>query len=158
MAATLILRLTGGVSNTDPDASLGGVQSTTELSATAMNSLFDNVDSTEASSGDTEYRALDIYNSGDATATSVEIYMSTETSSTDSSVDMGPDSGTQTIANESTAPSAPAITFAHYNTASKLSVSDIASSGSQRIWFKRIVTASAGNDSNDQGTIKIDYA
>jgi len=60
MAATLEFRLTGGSSNSDPDQSLGGVTSSNEISSTAMNNLFDNVTPTEASSGDVEYRAIDI--------------------------------------------------------------------------------------------------
>lgn len=56
MAATLVFRLTGGASNSDPDASLGGVMSNTEISGTALNNLFDDVSPDEATSGSTEYR------------------------------------------------------------------------------------------------------
>ena len=156
MAATLELRYTGGASNTDPDASLGGVSSTTALSATAMNNLFDNVTPSERSAGSVEYRAISIYNSGDATATSVEMYMSTITSSTDTDLAFGLDSTTGTITNETTAPSG--VSFANYTSSSKLTVSDIASSGAQRVWVRRTVQASATNTSADTGTIAVDYA
>ncbi len=75
MAASLQLFLTGGAGNTDPNGSLGGVKSTTQLSSTPLNNLFDNVSPGEASAGDVEYRAIDIYNAGDAAAQSVAAYI-----------------------------------------------------------------------------------
>ena len=156
MAATLELRLTGGASNTDPDASLGGVSSTTAISSTALNNLFANVSAADRSGGSVKYRALSIYNSGDASATSVTAYMSTITSSTDSDLAFGLDSTTGTIADEDTAPSG--VSFANYTSSSKLSISDIASSGAQRIWIRRTTQASATNTSEDLGTIAVDYA
>ena len=156
MAATLEMRLTGGATNTDPDASLGGTMSSSAVSSTALNNLFDNVTPSERSAGSVEYRAVDIYNSGGDAATAVEMYMSTETSNSDTQLDFGLDSTTQTITNETTAPSS--VTFAHYTSSSKLSISDIAASGAQRVWIRRTVTAGATNDANDQGTIAVDYA
>lgn len=74
MPAQIQLRLTGGAANADPDASLGGVMSSEQLSATALNNLFDNVSPGESEDGDTEYRAIDLYNVGDATACSIQIF------------------------------------------------------------------------------------
>ena len=79
MAATLAFQLSGGASNSDPNASLGGTHSSVALSGTAMNNLFDDVSSGEASAGDTEYRAIDITNTGDATGTVVKIFMDPDT-------------------------------------------------------------------------------
>jgi len=150
---------------TEPDNSLGGIMSSTTLSETAMNNLFDNVSPDEASDGDTEYRALDIYNSGDATATNVALYMKTETSSPDTQLDLGYDSDNSphasdanlpTISDEDTAPSG--ISFAHYTSSSKLSLPDIPAGQAVRVWAKRIVSANAGNTSNDLGTIAVEYA
>lgn len=163
MAAVLEFRLTGGSANNDPDVSLGGAMSSNALSATAMNNLFDNVSPTEANDGDTEYRAIDIYNSGDAAATSVEMYMDSETSSPDSQLDFGtddtPHDGSDqgdTIADESTAPGG--ISFGHYLTGSRLSLSDIPASNAIRIWIRRVISASATNTASDTGTIAVDYA
>lgn len=158
MAATLELRLTGGASNSDPDASLGGVSSSVALSGTAMNNLFDNVSPSERTAGDTEYRALTLVNTGDATAEGVALYMDSETSNADTALDFGLDSGTQTIGDEDTAPSSPTISFAHYTSASKLDISDINFGNEQRIWVKRIVQAGAANDAEDTGTLAIEYA
>lgn len=170
MAAILEMRLTGGSTNTDPNASLGGVMSNTEVDgANPMNNLFDNVSPDEASAGDTEYRAIDLYNSGDATATNVAIYMDPETSSPDTQLDIGYDSVNSPHAPDENLPSIPdedteptdgtnPISFGHYTAANKLSLPDIPAGQAVRVWFKRIVSAGAGNTNNDQGTIKVEYA
>lgn len=167
MAATLEFRLTGGAGNSDPNASLGGVMSSTVVSATAMNNLFDDVAAAEASSGDTEYRAIDVYNVGDATATVVKIWIDPQTSSPSTSLEIGEETANnphtsawsgQTIADESTAPSNPAVTFGEHGPAAKLSLADIPAGQAARIWVRRIVQAGAGNTANDQATLNVEYA
>lgn len=163
MAATLQFRLTGGAANSDPDLSLGGVSSSTQVSATALNNIFDDVSAAEALSGDTEYRAIDVYNAGDATASGVEICMSTITSSTDSDLAFGleatPTGSTTSIANESTAPDLTAGTaFASFTSASKLTLPDIAAAAYVRLWIRRTIGVGATNTANDSGTIEVTYA
>jgi len=169
MAANLVLRLTGGASNTDPNASLGGVMSSTELQDGVLNNLYDNVSPEEASSGITDYRALDVYNAGDATSTSVSIFLSSETPSSDTSIDLGYDSANSphasdaslpTIADETTEPTdgTNPISFSHYTSSTKLSLPDIPAGQAVRIWVKRIVTAGATNMSGDNFTIRVDFA
>ncbi len=156
MAANLIFTLTGGASNSDPDASLGGVGSSVELGTTALNNLFDDVDSAEASAGDVEYRAIDIYNNGDEAATSVEFYFSSQSSSADTVLAAGLDSTTQTIGDEDSAPSS--VTFSAPTEGSPLSVSNIAASGRQRVFIRRTVSSGAGNTSSDAATLATKYA
>lgn len=163
MAANLQFRLTGGASNSDPDASLGGAMSSNQLASTAMNNLFDNVSPAEAGNGDNEYRAIDIYNAGDAEAQSVDAYMATETSSEGSQLDFGNDGTTHDgsnqgdlLADEDTAPSG--VSFSHYTSGLKLSLPNIAPGKATRVWIRRAITAGAGNTNNDQGTIAVDYA
>lgn len=167
MAATLQFNLTGGSSNTDPDSSLGGVMSTTQVSSTALNNIFDNVDPTEASTGDTEYRFIDVYNSGDATATSVQIYISSNTTSTDTEIQIGQDAtnnphlssaNLETLSNESTAPASPVIIFGTHASGDELDLTDIPSGSAARICIKRVVSAAAGNTSADTATISVIYA
>lgn len=167
MAAILVMRLTGGASNVDPNASIGGEMSSNAVSATALNNLFDNVDPDEAIAGDTEYRAFDLYNSGDAAATSVEIYVYSQTTSVDTSIQIGHDatndphvSGAtlETIATEGTAPESPVVTFNLHPTGTKLALPDIPASQACRIWVKRIVSAGAANTSSDSSTLKAQYA
>jgi hypothetical protein len=138
---------------------LGGAATATQLSTTALHNLFDIIGPTEAVDGDTEYRALDVYNSGDAIATFVAYY-NTPSNSTYTEVEVGieaaPTGSTTAIANESTAPAS--VTFAVRSSASKLTLPDIAAGAYVRLWFKRIVTAGAPNMSNDLITMSVDLA
>lgn len=139
---------------------LGGAATLTQVSGTALNNLFDDVDATEASTGDSEYRAVDVYNDGASTVTGVEIYMSTATSSSDSQLDMGaeasPVGSTLSVTDESTAPSA--VSFANRTSGSPLALPNIASGSYARVWLRRVIDAGAVNTSNDQGTIEVVYA
>lgn len=158
MAATLGFRLTGGAANADPNASLGGVASANALSGTPLNNLFDNVSAAEAAAGDIEYRALSLHNSGNAEATLVKIWIDTDTTSASTEIDIALDAGTQSVVDESTAPSSPALSFSHPAVGSKLSISNIAAAEAQRVWIRRTVTAGAANLANDSTTIKVEYA
>lgn len=160
MASSLVWKLTGGASNSDPNASLGGTHSSVSISGTALNNIFDDVSASEASAGDTEYRAIDLTNSGDASATGVVLYNSVETTSTGTTLDFGiegsPLGSTTSIANESTAPAG--VTFSHPVTGSRLSIPTIAAGSYARVWVRRVVNASTSNMSNDQGTFTVEYA
>lgn len=169
MAAILEYRLTGGATNTDPNASLGGVMSSTGITDGVVENLFDNITPDEASAGDTEYRAIDIYNSGDATATSVALYISSETPSAGTQIDLGvetsnsphaSDAALPTIPDESTEPTdgtAP-VAFTHATSASKISLVDIPAGEATRIWIRRTVAASTTNLSGDNATISVEFA
>ena len=152
MAADLIMRLT--------TSGLGGAATLTEVSSTPMNNIFDDVDETEAISGDSEYRAVDIYNNGDDTAGVVNVYIGSATTSLDTQLQLGVETSwedsTTVIANESTAPAG--VSFASYNAASKLSCDDVAVGSYGRLWIKRIVDAGATNKRNDTGTITFVFA
>lgn len=160
MAATIAYKLTGGASNSDPLLALGGTTSSVSVSGTAMNNIFANITSAEATSGTIKYRAIDIKNTGDATSTLNAYYLSVETASTSSTIDAGieasPLNSTLSIANVTTAPAG--VSFANYTSASKLTLPDIPAGEYCRLWLKQIITAGAGNISNDIGTLSIDYA
>lgn len=167
MAATLVFRLTGGSSNSDINASLGGVMSSTSVSSTALNNIFDDVSPDEAISGDTEYRFIDVYNSGDDDATSVQIYISSNTTSTDTELQIGQDAtnnphlaatSLETLSDESTAPADPVVSFGTHDSENKLSLSDIPAGYAARICLERVVSSSAGNTSSDSATLAVIYA
>jgi len=82
--------------------------------------------------------------------------MSTETSNAGTALDFGLDSTTQSIVDEGTAPAT--VTYAHYTSGSKLTVSDITATATQRVWVRRTVSAGATNDSADTGVIAVEYA
>ena len=164
MAATLEYHLTGGSTNTDPNASLGGVMSNTTITSGQLNNLFDDVQPEEAANGDTEYRAIDIYNAGDATAVSVELYVSAQPGS-GVTIQLGYDSSNSphasdaslpTTPDESTAPSG--ITFGTYDASNTLSLPDIPAGQAIRVWVKRVVPAGTGNTANDSATLTVKYA
>jgi hypothetical protein len=52
----------GGAANNDPALSIGGAKSSVEVSATALNNLFDDVTGTEAAAGVTRYRVIYVQN------------------------------------------------------------------------------------------------
>lgn len=151
MSASFQLRKTTG--------DLGGAATATQVSATAMNNLFDNVAPDEAVAGDTEYRAVDLYNSGDAAGTLMKVY-SSQTPNPNTELEIGieasPIGSTSGIANESTAPAG--VSFAQRTQGSPLSLPDIPVGQYCRLWLKRPVTAGAPNLAQDLSTLTWEYA
>ncbi len=152
MAANIIMRET--------TSGLGGAPTVTEVSATPLNNIFDNVTFSEAQAGDSEYRAIDLYNDGDEAAISPTIYMSVATVSPHTELQMGiegsPIGSTLSIATESVQPSG--VSFSYYDSSTQLSLPTIPASGYVRVWLKRVVQAGATNQANDLGTIAYSYA
>lgn len=139
---------------------LGGAATATQVSATALNNIFDNVSPDEATAGDVEYRAIDIKNVGDATAAGVQVYCDgTPNTGTDIqfAIEASPLGSTQAIANESAAPTISG-SFTAYTTGSRLSLPDIPAGSYVRLWLKRIVNAACPNMANDGTTITVEYA
>lgn len=146
-SSQILYELTGGASNTDPDASLGGVNSGNTFSG-ALHTLFDAVGAQEAADGDVEYRAIDIKNNhGTLTLTDAQIWLSVDSTGANDVIAIGYDSGTQTIADEDTAPNSPTITFSSPTSKAASSVlaasTDLAPAGTVRIWVRRTATAGA---------------
>lgn len=153
--------LSGGGSNTDPNAALGGAISSTQITDATVANLFDNVSSAESSAGDTEYRCLYVKNNhGSLTLQSAKVYIQTNTPSSDTSVEiaLGTSSvnGTeQTIANESTAPSGTSFSSAA-GSGNALSIGDIPAGQHKAVWVKRIVGSSAAAYNADSVIIKVE--
>lgn len=132
----------GGAGNANPNASLGGVISTTETTA----SLFDDVPSAEATAGTVEYRCIYVKNTnGTLTLIAPKVFIQTNTPSTTTTVAIGLGTaainGTeQTVANETTAPAG--VSFSEpANFAAGLSIGDLAVGATRSIWIRRTVTA-----------------
>lgn len=152
-------RLSGGGSNTDPNASLGGAKSSTEI-GTGLHNLFDIVGSAESAAGDTEYRCFYVHN---AHATldleNAVIFIQSNTPSADTSVEIAVGSsavnGTeQTVANESTAPTG--VTFSSAaNLGAALALGTIPAGEHRAVWVKRIVSADAAAYNDDQVTLRV---
>lgn len=160
VASDIKLYLSGGSGNTDPNAALGGVRSTTEITDSTVANLFDNVNSTEAAAGDTEYRCAYVRNThGSLTLQSAKVWITTNTPSTDTSAQIGLGTAAvnateQTVADESTAPSGVSFSNAA-NEGAALSIGDIPAGQHKAIWFKRVVGASAAAYNTDSVTIRV---
>ena len=153
MAAELEYRYTGGAANANPDLSLGGTSSSVEVVSVALNNLFDNVLPTDIDTGDhVSYRAFDIHNAGDGSALHVEFFL-TDTPNAESIVAVGFDSvGTQSIANDTTAPTG--ITFTTPLTGSKLALANLAAGSAHRMWIRRTVDQDAININDDTAILQ----
>ena len=157
ISTDIVYRLSGGAGNSDPNASLGGVKSSTAVGA-GLHNLFDVVSSAEASTGDTEYRCVYVHNNhGTLTMQSAKIWISSNTPSTDTSVEIALGSsavnGTETsVANENTAPSGPTFS-APASEGAALSIGDIPAGQHKAVWIKRIVNAGASAYNSDGCTL-----
>ena len=162
VASDLKIYLSGGSSNSDPNASLGGVMSTTtEVTDNTTHNLFDQVSGTESNAGDTEYRGVYLKNThGSLSAQNTHVYISSNTGSADTTIDIalageGVNATMETIANENTAPVGE--TFSAPTTyAAGLDMGTIAAGQRYGLWIRRTVTAGAAAVNDDAVTIKYD--
>ena len=157
ISTDIVYRLSGGASNTDVNASLGGAKSSTAV-GTGLHNLFDVVGSAEAAAGDNEYSCVYVHvNHGTLTMQSAKIWISSNTPSTDTTVEIALGSsavnGTETsVANENTAPSGPTFS-APASEGAALSIGDIPAGEHKAVWIKRIVNAGAAAYNSDGCTL-----
>ncbi|HSW61722.1 MAG TPA: hypothetical protein VLH56_00145 [Dissulfurispiraceae bacterium] len=141
--------LSGGAGNSNPNASLGGIISSTQITDASLHNLFDVVSGDEAAAGRTEFRAFYIKNNhGTLTWEAVKLWITSNTPSTWDQVQIGIEASSgspkQTIANETTAPSSPTISFSEPTTkAGGLALGDMAAGVVYMVWVRRVVTAGA---------------
>jgi len=152
-------RLSGGASNTDPNASIGGIKSSTEVGA-GLHNLFDIVGSAETTAGDTEYRCIYVHNAHATLALqNAVIWVQTNTPASDTTVDIGLGTsavnGTeQTVANESTAPSG--VTFSAPATeGAALSIGNIPAGQHKAVWVRRTISAAAAANNLDNVVLRV---
>ena len=145
--------LTGGLNNTNPNLSLGGIASNTEASS-STDGLFDSVLSAQAESGSVEYRAISIKNTSSELSPNVIVYISRETTGLSDTIAIGYENGTQSIANEVTAPSG--VSFSTPLTkATGISLGSMASNTSKRLWLRWTVNAGSLKMNPTQGRLTI---
>lgn len=161
VASDLKFYLSGGAANADPNASLGGAISNTEITSAALHNLFDRVSGDESAAGDVEYRGLYFKNThGSLTLQSAVVWLVSNTPSADTSIDIalageGLNATMETIVNESTAPvgesfSAPASKGAG------LSLTNVPSGQYYGIWVRRTVTLGAAAYSDDNAVLRVE--
>lgn len=142
------------------DTSLGKYVSTTDVTA-PPNAFFDDVQSAEASAGDTEYRCIFVYNShATDSALNVKVSISAEVSgggTTTTALDNiaagaanGASALAATVANENTAPTG----VGTFDTADK-TIGTLAAGQAKAFWLKRTVGAATGPLVGDGFTITV---
>lgn len=70
--------LSGGSTNINPNASLGGEPSATPITDGVVNNLFDDIQPEESSEGHEDYRCLYFFNDGEASVYEIEVYIEEE--------------------------------------------------------------------------------
>lgn len=159
--ADIQIKLSGGSGNTDPNASLGGVISTTGITDATLSNLFDQVSGDESSAGDTEYRCFYFKNNhGSLALQNAVVWVDANTPASDTSVEIalageGVNGTAETIANESTAPSGETFS-APATKGAGLSVGNIPAGQHIAVWVKRIINAAAAANNLDNVIIKIE--
>lgn len=154
-------RLSGGGSNTDPNASLGGVMSSTAWAGGTLHDLFDAVSGDENAALDTEYRCVYIRNANASlTWSNIKVWFSAVTAGgADLAIGLDPagvGNGSTTgvaatIANENTAPTG--VTFSAPTTkAGGLAPANVPAGSGFALWVRRTATNSAAA-SSDGGTV-----
>jgi hypothetical protein len=158
-ASDIDFKLSGGASNADGDASLGGVISSNAQSA-SLNAFFDRVTGAEALAGDVEYRCLYVTNShGSLTLYAATVWLSVNSPSTDTAIAIGLGTAAvnaeeQTVGNESTAPSGVSFS-APASYAAGLLIGDIPAGQHKAIWVRRTVGSSAAAYNSDGYTLDV---
>lgn len=165
VSSDIKLFLSGGAANASPAASLGGEKSNTQVSATAMNNLFDNVSDAEAVAGDVEYRCIYIFNDNDTdTLNTTAVFIQSNTPSADSAIAIGLDPAgngdgvstgeATTVADEQTAPAE--VTFsAAADSAAALAIGTLGPNTGRAVWVRRTINAAAASQASDPFTLRV---
>ena len=161
--------LSGGGANSDPNASLGGVISSTQITSGALNNLFDDVSSAEALAGDVEYRCIYVQNiysgSPEIVAENISLFVQTLSPSTDTSFAIGvaaegANVTAETIANESSAPvgNSPNVEFFESSASPHaLALGNLSPGEWIGVWIRRTVSAAASAYTNDGPTLRATF-
>lgn len=149
-------RLSGGASNSDPLASLGGAKS----SFAAASALFDSVSGEEAAAGDVEHRVIYVHNAhASLTLENAVAWVHSDTPGVNTLIEVGVGSSAvngveQTLANEGTAPSG--VTFLPaVNKAGGTALGTIPPGQSRALHLRRTVTGGAAVTVSDPFTIRV---
>ena len=148
-------KFSGGAANADPLLSIGGAKSSVDSSST----IFDDVSSAEATSGDVEYRCVYILNThGTLSYQAAKVWIQAQTPSADTDVAIGLaaaglNAAETAVANENTAPAG--VTFsAPSSFAGGLSLGTIPAGQYYGVWVRRTVNAAAASAS-DSFTLRV---
>lgn len=152
--------LSGGAGNSDPNASLGGAISTTEVSGTALHNLFDLVSGAESTSGDTEYRGIYVkLTHGTLTLQAAKLWLESEVALgagvAIALAGEGVNATMETIADENTAPAGESFT-SPATKGTGLSLGNIAAGQRYGIWVRRVVPPATAAQAADGVTLRVE--
>ena len=161
MVAEVEYRLSGGATNTDPDASLGGVMSSTSIDSGANPNLFANVGTDEAASGSNKYRCIYV-TPPVKNYTGVGIWIDTQTLSNDTELHLavapeGKNADAQFIGDEDIEP-ADVIFTRPTQDYDALALPDLNAGDRIAVWIKRTVSSNAAGYPNDYGRVVVEGA
>lgn len=127
--------------------SLAGTNKSDTIALTrTMDNLFADAGSAEATAGSTKYRSLIVKNDSANTMYGAVVWINQNTPFTADEVQIGIEAtasnAIQTIANESTAPTAISFSLAASSGAA-LSIGDLAAGATYGIWIRRVITATS---------------
>jgi hypothetical protein len=158
--ADIQYRLSGGAANTDPNASLGGAKSSTQITDNADNNLFDDVSGAEHTAGRVEYRCIYVHNA-DATDTLIGAVAWIDSDTTGADSDLSIAVGTaavngteQTVATETDAPSGVSWSDAAVSHATGLALGDLPPGQHKALWIRRTITAGSTPQAGDTGSVR----
>lgn len=164
LSSELEFRLSGGASNTDPNASLGGAMSTVAgglITSGVLNNLWDDVTGDESSAGDTEYRCIYIRNdNGSLTLSAAKLWIQSASTSPDTAFSLalageGNGGTAETVADEGTAPAGETFS-SPADKASGLDLGSLAAGEFFPVWVRRVVSSGASAFNNDTVTLRIE--
>ena len=151
--------LSGGAGNSDPNASLGGVISTTQIVDNTLHNLFDKVTGDESLAGKINYRGIYINNShGSLTLETGKVWIDLNTTNSEIAIALageGKDATMETIADEDTAPVGE--TFSQpANKAAGLTLGDMAFGEKYGLWLRRTIGAATPAENAATFHIKVE--
>lgn len=151
--------LSGGAGNTDPNASIGGVISSTEVADNNLHNLFAKVKWQESEVGSEKYRAIFIKNEhASLTWEDVVAFIKSQSTSDDTSIeigvcDEGKNQNIEVITNEDTAPANVNFVSAE-GFASGVSAGNLEKGDYIGLWVKRIVNVGAKAKGGDEAELE----
>ena len=163
IASDIKKRLSGGASNSDVNASIGGIKSSTEMAPSGDNNLFDNVLGAESAAGDVEYRCIYYHNAhATLTAQNFTLWIAANTPSPGSDIAIGLDpagigdgASTGVAATPATEDDAPdGVAFSQpANQGAGLAVGNLAPGQSIAVWIRRTISVGAAAYNADSGQL-----
>ena len=151
-ASDILLRLSGGASNTDPDLSIGGVMSTVAggiITTNILNNDMDDITSAEASTGIIIYHGYFYENNhGSLTYIAPKFYIDTQSLSTDSAITViiapeAKNTAIEVLGAETTEPTGSPVWDTAANFAAGIALGDLNFGDNHGIWVKYDLGSSA---------------